>query len=366
MGNSLWRLTTTIDLLASSLERLGRLEDVEVLVVDWGSAVPLHRVLGLSPAGQSITRFLVVPPEVHHEVRGDSDFPDSIALNVGVRRARGRFICQLGNDVLLTVPFCAGLLDILDGRSLLRGRAEETLMLFRRKHIPYEVVEKSPTVDTLTEFITRFDSHLPAEPLSFFLYGSSGGMLMSRRLWFTCRGFNESLPYWGWNDIDLSLRVRLRHHLFPLDGGLFVYHLQHYSAPGDKPLRRHRLNPHVFSPFEVNPASWGLEGRSFEEVPAASFPLPDPPPFLGPSRPEDHRRVHVWNLLREVFARARRPGDVFSMLVISKEMTMSLSANRWLRGAVERIRIPDRLRPKTAPFWERRFSGPWNQPGSAR
>ena len=37
MGNAKWRLETTLDFLATSLSKLGRLQDAEVVIVDWQS-----------------------------------------------------------------------------------------------------------------------------------------------------------------------------------------------------------------------------------------------------------------------------------------------------------------------------------------
>src|ERR1700730_10004235 len=62
MGNSLWRLQTALNYVARNVEELGRENDVEVLVADWGSEVPLRDVLELSPAAARITSFIVIPP----------------------------------------------------------------------------------------------------------------------------------------------------------------------------------------------------------------------------------------------------------------------------------------------------------------
>jgi len=40
MDDFKYRITTTINHLARNLGRLGRLADVEIVVVDWGSEVP--------------------------------------------------------------------------------------------------------------------------------------------------------------------------------------------------------------------------------------------------------------------------------------------------------------------------------------
>ena len=61
MGNSNWRLETAINFIALQLDLLNRLDDVEVVVVDWGSETPLHDDLQLTGEGEKITRYILVP-----------------------------------------------------------------------------------------------------------------------------------------------------------------------------------------------------------------------------------------------------------------------------------------------------------------
>ena len=57
MGNSRWRLETALNYVAGRVEALGREQDVEVLVADWGSEVPLREVLVLGPTATRIVSF---------------------------------------------------------------------------------------------------------------------------------------------------------------------------------------------------------------------------------------------------------------------------------------------------------------------
>ncbi|UCD33245.1 MAG: hypothetical protein JSV38_05090 [Desulfobacterales bacterium] len=210
MGPSNWRLETTINFLATELEKINRLEHTEVVVVDWGSKIPLHSVLSLTDSARRITRFILVPVAVHDAVRKDSDFPDSIALNVGIRRSFGSFICQTGNDILWPEHFLQPLFAMLEGDKTITTPVEKTQMIFSRKHIPWEIVSEKPTTKYLDDFINRYDLEIPVEPLNPFFLAPGGSVIMHRNMWCECRGYDETLIYWGANDVNLTLRMKLR------------------------------------------------------------------------------------------------------------------------------------------------------------
>ena len=62
LGNSRWRLQTALNYLAQKVHELGREEDVEVIVSDWGSEIPLHSVLELDSIAERIVSFVIIPP----------------------------------------------------------------------------------------------------------------------------------------------------------------------------------------------------------------------------------------------------------------------------------------------------------------
>lgn len=61
-GNSPLRLETALNYVAQNVYELGRKEDVEVIVADWGSETPLRGVLQLTPAAAKIPLELPLKP----------------------------------------------------------------------------------------------------------------------------------------------------------------------------------------------------------------------------------------------------------------------------------------------------------------
>jgi len=332
MGNSNWRLQTSINFLARQLHQLGRIGEVEVVIVDWGSERPLYKDIELTEEGEKITRYIIVPVEVHERVRGDSSFPDSVVLNVGVRRALGEYVLQLGSDVLLSRKFLLTLFDLIGSSDSGQSKAfspRKSLMVFPHKEIPYDFVVREPTAEDLEGYIESATEGLPVVPLLKYLWGSSRGILAHRSLWQECRALDEKLLLWGWNDIDLVLRMRLKYSTVDMyrEHGLYTFHLAHYQPASDSTVRRlqnpraRRLNPYVFGPFEANDPDWGLGNLQFEE-----YPEGDNPPMRGDAMMEDiksvpvryHKIKHLINLTRFAFSRPfpdnlRYSRSIFSM-----------------------------------------------------
>lgn len=267
MGNFQWRLETTINFIAANLKKINRLNDVEFVITDWCSDIPLRTVLSLNQEAQKITRFIIVSPAAIGKIKTDSDFPASTSFNVAVRRARGRFICLTCTDILWSKNFLISFFDILEGNIKIGGGVKKSLCVFSRKKIPAGTINKKPSVADLEKFIEDQDDNIEVEFLHPYLLAPAGSWMMSRELWFECRGLNEKLNKWGWNDIDLALRMRLRNYSC-LDMGkrydMHTYHLEHpASLTGKEP------NPQIFSPFIVNDKNWGFANYRFEEFPPA-------------------------------------------------------------------------------------------------
>src|SRR5580765_5295299 len=101
MGNSRWRLETTLNSLGERVRRWGRSGDVEVVVADWGSDVPLSDVVTLEPAAAEIVSFITIPPAIARARQGDSPFPEVLALNAAARRVRGDYIGRIDQDTIV-------------------------------------------------------------------------------------------------------------------------------------------------------------------------------------------------------------------------------------------------------------------------
>jgi hypothetical protein len=294
MGNGKWRLEMTLAFLGMNLGKLGRLGDVEIVIVDWQSEVPLHHAVVLTREAAAITRFIVVPHTVEQVF--ECDFPRPVILNTGIRRARGQYIIQTLGDVLWSCEALARLFEIAGTA----GEAERTLYVIGRKEIPYEFVATSPEMAELEAFITTNNSEIIDIAPQPLLRVPADSLMMHRTLWLSSRGFDERLQLWGWSDCDVILRQELKHRVITKreEPTFNVYHLNHIG-PGDwHTIETRTTNSWLFNDYTVNGDEWGLGATSIPEFPERT---PLIPASAEPLYVNNFRVLHACGVLRFIF-----------------------------------------------------------------
>lgn len=275
MGNSRWRLETSLNYLGEQAAALGYGPDeIEVIVADWGSEIPLRDVVNLTPAAHRLTRFLHVPPDLARARQGSSPFPEVLALNAAARRATGTFIGRIDQDTLVGPRFLQWCLG---------GSPDPAALYFaNRRDVPYRFAAPSPSLDTVTRFVLERGSTMPVHrqnPFTGHLYWTSavGIWLASRAIWDDAGGYDERLIFYNWMETDMIHRLRDRHPIVDL-GALTdwdFYHLEHYH-----PLRSWASRPHALKNPDIDLSApvvercpsgsgWGLAAERLAPVPAA-------------------------------------------------------------------------------------------------
>ena len=273
LGNSLWRLETTLNYTADRVRALGLDREVEIIVSDWGSEVPLATVVKLGAAASPLVSFLHVPPQLARDLQHDSPFAEVIALNAAARRARGQFIGRIDQDTLTGERFLAWIANPPEG-------AETTLFFANRRSIPYRFAVLCPRLDVVERFVGVFGRRLRIETGRVFYHIDVGIWLAHRDLWHECGGYDERMIYM--NDMDIDMVDRLRSTYPLVDLGKVVdydfYHLDHYHPGGSRSSSTHRKvnSQRPVLPIGVRPSGegWGLasaslmlaQGRAAESV----------------------------------------------------------------------------------------------------
>ena len=297
MGNPVWRLQTALNYVAARVAELKRETDVEILVTDWGSDVPLHTVLRLTPAAARLTRFVVVPKPLAKALQKDSHFSEVHALNAAARRARGQYIGRIDQDTLVGTRFLQGFFDIAEGRKALEVPPQQAIFFANRRSIPYRFAVRCPALGHVERFVRTFGAGLKVWDYNGNypeLYWTSfvGISLYHRSLWTECGGYDERLIYYDWMEVDMILRLRERHPIVNL--GRLVdydfYHLDHYLLRASwsaalHPRETGKANPNIDMnrpPAELHPnrPSWGIMDESLAVVQAPAVI----PAGAGPGR----------------------------------------------------------------------------------
>lgn len=276
MGNSLWRLETTLNYLGQIVHELGRENQVEALVADWASELPLEEVLYLSPSAARITGFIAVPPGVACEVQGDSEFPEVLALNAAARRARGEYIGRIDQDTLVGRRFVELFFDLYEGKHELHVPLQNALLFSSRRGIPYRFAVRCASLNDVRRLIALCGKLMrvqapPGRPVWTSVVGI---WLVHKQVWAECGGYDERMIYL--NDMEENMVVRLMQRYEVVNLGEYVdysfYHLEHkHPWDGRKAARNRKVNDKSFKTpalFLANGENWGLRQYALEVKPA--------------------------------------------------------------------------------------------------
>ena len=120
-GDPLKRLQAFVNCFDAQCHRFGL--DAEVIVVEWNPPPDRPRVsslLRVPVPARCLYRFIDVPAELHQQLQFSDVLPlfQMIAKNVGIRRARGRFVLATNIDII----FSNELIERIAARQLEPGR----------------------------------------------------------------------------------------------------------------------------------------------------------------------------------------------------------------------------------------------------
>ena len=267
MGNSLYRLQTSLNYLALQVSLLHREDDVEVIVTDWGSEIPLRQAIALTPDAAKITHFIEVPPALALSKQQDSPFAEVFANNAAIRRARGIYIGRIDQDTLVGRRFLLRFFERVKGRRDNSFAIDSSFLFVGRFRIPLKFVRESPGLEKVAAYIETFKSVLPRDGIGHrpWFDAPVGIAMMHRDLWHACRGYDERLIYWGFMETDLGTRIS-RHYtvvnLAPVTGCEF-FHLSH-SGQRFKVTNRKKNSRAMPRSFRPNNKFWGLIQHKFD------------------------------------------------------------------------------------------------------
>ena len=277
-GNSTWRLETALNYVAQNAVELGRPEDVEIVVADWGSKEPLRDVVKLSPAAAKMVSFVHIPPETAKAEQKDSPFAEVLAINAAARRARGEYIGRIDQDTLVGKHFLEQLFWLHEKRRLLVP-LDKAVLLSNRRRIPYRFAVFCPSfwvVDRYMRWFKRFMPLMEPRPPHRYYQSYIGILMFHRDLWAACGGYDQRFIYMDYMEFDIVLRLT-KEFTFVNLGELVdhdFYHLDHGNPLEPWSANRNRKTNPVRSldnlPEEINPTGdgWGLPQYPLEVQPA--------------------------------------------------------------------------------------------------
>ncbi|MEQ1727824.1 MAG: hypothetical protein ABL982_05540 [Vicinamibacterales bacterium] len=362
MGNSVWRLETALNFVSARLAEIGRIDQAEIVLTDWGSDTPLHDTLRLTATAQSLVRFVHVPPAVAMPLQRDSPFPEVIALNAAARRARGRFVGRIDQDTLVGADFLRAFFSIADGTRDLGVVPDDTLFFSNHRRVPYGFASLCPSLDVVERFVSQFGRRFMNDhtnPRAPYYSAGVGIWLLPRAVWNASGGYDERMIYMNWMEVRMVERLTPRHKMVDLGRILDYdfYHLEHYHPTALRKSAAHRVtnNQREYEDagrYTQNGDAWGLAAQPVVESRSttASVPARAPLASLG----------YAW-LLGYVGLRLLRDGVLRRVSILRREwprvsghwarrtrlalgIVLRHAPWQW-RGAVTAARAANRLRP---------------------
>ena len=271
MGNSRWRLETSINLALLNAKDANFLDKLEIVVSDWGSKIPLSEVLNLVPEAKDRVKFVHVPPDIAKAEQKDSKFPEVIALNAAARRASGEYIGRIDNDTVIGADFFRKFEQLHKNNPTDELDLADSFLFVERKSVPFRISRLSLPLPQIRSFINLFKNYFRVESATEwgkeFWWSPVGIMMFHRDIWDATQGYDERLIYWGWMEGDLALRLGQKHHIveFSKFVGYNFYHLEHYSNLTEYKDRNGAATPRKKNPvltdnlnYSENKTGWGL------------------------------------------------------------------------------------------------------------
>lgn len=277
MGNSKWRLETSINLSIIHAQEVGFLDNLEIIVTDWGSEIPLSSVLNLVAFAEKTVKFIHVSNSLAKSLQKDSKFPEVIALNAAARKASGQYIGRIDNDTIVGPEFFEKFNRIACGEQSVWFEPSNAFMFIERRSIPYRYSSKSYPISYTYNYIKTYGSKLEIESARDwgypFWWSPVGIMVFHKDIWKESRGYDEKLIYWGWMESDLALRLGKKCLLIDFKdvAGNFLYHLEHYPSLTSYKDRNGPATPRQKNKvkisglnFTVNNENWGLKSQNLK------------------------------------------------------------------------------------------------------
>jgi len=254
-GNFLQRIQFNLSKLEDNIREL-KTNQIEIIVVDWGSDKKLYDVLDTSKF--QFTRFYHVPKEICTKYSPDSIFSYSKAMNAGYRRSFGDFVFFIDGDSYIPTQSFINLYNLIKNSDKLK-----TFYWASRYHIPLEIYQFTQDSLVLDDAISNWSLKKNSwrhEKISLNNFsGAAMGLLLSRNICEESTCWFEELNKWGWLDIELNARLSRRYtclgDLEDINDSCF-FHIDHHSIKWGGQSGGNQ-NIHA-NHFKANPDNWGL------------------------------------------------------------------------------------------------------------
>lgn len=244
--------------LTKTLDNVKRYDDVEVILCDWGSDVPILNELNLKTS--DTFKCVYVNPDIAKKYNKEANYSIVHPINTAFRHSSGRYVIFWDTDCFITSVDFDKLIEFV---RRMDSESDKSFYWGSRFHIPFDFhSDKKDFVDIDQYLASNGLANLAHDKISVNNFMGTGiSLLMARELWESSTGFWEELSYWGWQDIELHRRLCSRYKFSGdlEDNGIIFFHLQHHGVTNI--LQKPHNPQNNSSRFDANGDIWGLNNE---------------------------------------------------------------------------------------------------------
>jgi len=222
-GDSVSRLIKCLNHTGDIFKKGDKLNEVEVILSDWGSKVPLEKYIEnkLNTSIKKIIKYVYINKNKTTKIR--SPFSEVHALNAAARLANGKFIGRIDQDTLIGENFIKWFFSNKpkDSNFYFSGRRDMNKQ-------QSEKLQKGNSIDFILENKNGIKKWIEHEDKnsSLFYHEAVGIILIPTKIYKEIRGYNEVNIFYNHMEIEFIERLKKIINLINL-GEIINYDFYH-------------------------------------------------------------------------------------------------------------------------------------------
>lgn len=239
--NFIDRLQYTINFFFRNSEEIGRLKDLEFIIVDWGSKETISSKFScLKKSYQKKIKFLEIDSKSAYKFSKNVDggFFTEKAINFGISKSQGDYILYLTADALLSKNSIKNIFDLIDNK-----KNQEKFFLIPRKYIDLDFFLSNPDFSEMDRYLENiFFSKIGFSNTQFQNGGGAVGWFVKKKNYKKINGLDEnalSKGYYSGSDADLLKNMSIYFdHCDASNFGITGFKLPRANFKGRKSLQK--------------------------------------------------------------------------------------------------------------------------------
>jgi len=277
-GDSLGRLTNTLNLLGERLSFFNKDINSECILVEWGSNTLKNKLI-LNNKIKKILKIVEVPNVISKKYQKDSPFSEVHAMNLGFKKSSGDFFIRIDQDTLVGDRFINWFfneyhVDVSVQWPEIAFSGRRDLSPDQSKNFLNIVTDQKENKKIPITHENHYFNKYTCVKNRFKFYGAAvGAIVIHKNLYNKHRGFNEDLIYMNNMDIEFINRICKNNPIYNL--GLDIendfYHQYHdrvdaamVSTKSGEVIGKRKTNNIYYREFisrGVNRGNWGLQNE---------------------------------------------------------------------------------------------------------